>query len=190
MQRYFSCLATPTTPCLLPSLCGECFPGCLVPSLCGDCICVGLGLGTHGFGFGHGGGRMTFCKRNGPLTRLPKKTRKIAAQQSVDCKSLTPTQGATQQSVDCKSLTPTQGATQQSVDCESLTPTQGATQQSVDCKSLTPTQGATQQSVGKRNKKESKNAVPHLPLKEFGTALGPGLCSECRIFTSQQTTFV
>ena len=28
-----------------------------------------------------------------------------------DCKSLTPTQGATQQSVDCKSLTPTQGAT-------------------------------------------------------------------------------
>ena len=32
-----------------------------------------------------------------------------------------------QQSVDCESLSPTQGATQQSVDCESLTPTQGAT---------------------------------------------------------------
>ena len=41
--------------------------------------------------------------------------------------------------VDCKSLTPTQGATQQSVDCESLTPTQAAMQQSVDCESLTPT---------------------------------------------------
>ena len=36
------------------------------------------------------------------------------------------------ESVDCESLTPTQGATQQSVNCESLTPTQGATQQSVD----------------------------------------------------------
>ena len=42
------------------------------------------------------------------------------------------------QSVDCESLTPTQGAIQQSVDCESLTPTQGATQQSMDCESLTP----------------------------------------------------
>ena len=50
-------------------------------------------------------------------------------------------------SVDCKSLTPTQGATQQSVDCGSLTPTQGATQPSVDCKSLIPIQGATPQSV-------------------------------------------
>ena len=49
-------------------------------------------------------------------------------------------QEATQQSVDCESLTPSQGATQQSVDCESLTPTQGATQQSVDCESLTLTQ--------------------------------------------------
>ena len=46
-----------------------------------------------------------------------------------------------QQSMDCESLTPTQGATQQSMNCESLTPTQGATQQSVDCESLTPTQG-------------------------------------------------
>ena len=134
--------ALPATPCLLPSLCGECFPGCLLPSLCDDYICVDLGLGTHGFGFGHGGGRMTFCKGNHPLTRLPKKTRKIA------------------------------------------------TQQSVDCESLTPTQGATQQSMGKRNKKESKNAVQRSPLKEFGAALGPGFCSECRIFTSQQTTFV
>ena len=42
--------------------------------------------------------------------------------------------GGTQQSVDCESLTPTQGATQQSVDCESLTPTRGVTQQSVDSK--------------------------------------------------------
>ena len=55
--------------------------------------------------------------------------------------------------------------------------------------SLTPTQGATQQSVGNRNKKEKKNAV-RSPQKEFGAALGPGFCSECRIFTSQQTTFV
>ena len=39
-----------------------------------------------------------------------------------------------QKSVDCESLTPTEGATQQSVDCESLTPTQGATQKSVDSK--------------------------------------------------------
>ena len=28
------------------------------------------------------------------------------------------------------------------------------------------------------------------PLKEFGVALGPGFCSECRISTSPQTTFV
>ena len=28
------------------------------------------------------------------------------------------------------------------------------------------------------------------PMKEVGAALGPGFCSECRIFTSQQTTFV
>ena len=76
-----------------------------------------------------------------------KHTPRLTYQQSVDCESLAPTQGATQQSVDCESLTPTQGATQQSVDCESLAPTQGATQQSVDCESLTPTQGATQQSV-------------------------------------------
>ena len=56
--------------------------------------------------------------------------------------------------------------------------------------SLTPTAEATQQSVEKRNKQERKNAVPRSPLKEFGVALGPGFCSECRIFTSQQTTFV
>ena len=96
---------------------------------------------------GPGGGRMIFCKGNRPLTRLAKKTRKIATQQSVDCESLTPTRGATQKSVDCESLTPTRGATQQSVDCESLTPTRGATQKSVDCESLTPTRGATQKSV-------------------------------------------
>ena len=112
-----------------------------------------------------------------------------AMQQSVDCESLTPTQGASQQSVDYESLTPTQGAKQQSVDCVPVTPTQGATQQSEDCESLTPTQGATQQSVGKRNKKERKNAV-RSPQKELGAALGLGFCSECRIFTSQQTTFV
>ena len=76
------------------------------------------------------------------------------------------------------------------MDCESLTPTQGARQQSVDCESLTPTQGGAQQSVGKRDKKERKNAVPRPPLKEFGAAVGPWFCSECRIFTSQQTTFV
>ena len=64
--------------------------------------------------------------------RPSKASRYDVASLSVDCESLTPTQGATQQSVDCKSLTPTQGATQQSVDCKSLTPTQGATQQSVD----------------------------------------------------------
>ena len=32
--------------CLLPSLCGKCFPGCLLPSLCGECIHFGLGFGT------------------------------------------------------------------------------------------------------------------------------------------------
>ena len=74
-------------------------------------------------------------------------------QKSVNCESLTPTQGATQQSVDCESLTPTRGATQKSVDCESLTPTRGATQQSVDCESLTPTRGATQQKVGVKKTK-------------------------------------
>ena len=60
--------ALPATPCLLPSLCGECFPGCLLPSLCGNFFCGGLDLGTHGYGFGHGDGRMNFCKGNRPLT--------------------------------------------------------------------------------------------------------------------------
>ena len=46
------------------------------------------------------------------------------------------------------------------------------------------------QSVGKRDTKERKNAIPRSPLKEFGAALGRGFCSECTIFTSQQTTFV
>ena len=92
--------------------------------------------------------------------------------------------------MDGESLTPTQGATQQSVDGESRTPTERAMQQSVDCESLTPSQGATQQSVGKRDKKERKNAVPRSPIKEFGAALWPAFCFECRIFTSQQTTFV
>ena len=43
--------------------------------------------------------------------------------------------------------------------------------------------------MGKRDKKERKNAVPRSPLKEFGAARGPGFCSQCKIFTSQQTTF-
>ena len=31
---------------------------------------------------------------------------------------------------------------------------------------------------------------PRSPLKELGAALGPGFCSECRIFIAQQTTIV
>ena len=54
----------------------------------------------------------------GGVTDLPPDAKLCKMQQSVDCVSLTPTQGATQQSVDCESLTPTQGAMQQSVDSE------------------------------------------------------------------------
>ena len=96
-----------------------------------------------------------------------------ATQQSMECESLTPTQGATQRSVDCESLTPTQGATQQSVDCESLTPTQGATQQSVDCESLTPTQGATQQSVDSKIVPVFSIAPEGWGPKEGGNATSP-----------------
>ena len=55
MQLLYSrfLMTMPPRQCLLPSLCGECFPGCLLPSLCGECIGIALGFGTHGFGFGH-----------------------------------------------------------------------------------------------------------------------------------------
>ena len=83
------------------------------------------------------------------------------------------TRRSTQQSLDCESLTPTQGATQQSVDCESLTPTQGATQQSVDCESLTPTQGAMQQSVDSEIVPVSSIAPEGCCPKEGGNATSP-----------------
>ena len=78
MQLLYSrfLMTMPPRQCLLPSLCGECFPGCLLPSLCGECIGIGLGFGTHGFGFGHCA-RWKFCDTgNRPLPHLPKKTRK------------------------------------------------------------------------------------------------------------------
>ena len=47
------------------------------------------------------------------------------------------------------------------------------------------------QSVGKKDKKRRERMhYRRAPLKEFGTALRLDLCSECRIFTSQQTIFV
>ena len=55
--------------------------------------------------------------------------------------------------------------------------------------SVSPTRGATP-NRGKENKKDERKNAVHSLQKEFGTALGPGFCSEGRIFTSQQTTFV
>ena len=78
MQLLYSrfLMTMPPRQCLLPSLCGECFPGCLLPSLCGECIGIGLGFGTHGFGLGHCAG-WKFCDTgNRPLPHLPKKGRK------------------------------------------------------------------------------------------------------------------
>ena len=101
MQLLYSqfLMTMPPRQCLLPSLCGEYFPGCLLPSLCGRCIGIGLGFGTHGFGFGHCAG-WKFCDTgNRPLPHLPKKRGKTSLS------------GATQQCVDCESLTPTRGAT-------------------------------------------------------------------------------
>ena len=115
---YYSALGGPTW-CLLPSLCGECFPGCLLPSLDGDCMYCDLGFGTHRFGFGHHAER--FCKGNRPLEHLPKKSAEKcripnSRGHTKAWESVSPTRGATQHSVDCESLTPTQGAMQQSVD--------------------------------------------------------------------------
>ena len=42
----------------------------------------------------------------------------------------------------------------------------------------------------RETRKKERTQYRCSPLKEFGAALGPGVCSECRIFTSQQTTFV
>ena len=54
MQLLYSrfLMTMPPRQCLLPSLCGECFPGCLLPSLCGECIGIGLGFSTQGLGLG------------------------------------------------------------------------------------------------------------------------------------------
>ena len=41
-----------------------------------------------------------------------------------------------------------------------------------------------------KEKQERKKECNVFAQKEFGAALGPGFCSECRIFTLQQTTFV
>ena len=114
----------------------------------------------------------TIMAPNFEIQEITSGTRR-STQQSLDCESLTPTQGATQQSVDCESLTPTQGATQQSLDCESLTPTRGATQQSVDCESLTPTRGATQQSVDSEIVPVSSIAPEGWGPKEGGNATSP-----------------
>ena len=70
-------MTMPPRQCLLPSLCGECFPGCLLPSLCGECIGIGLGFSTHGFGFGHCAG-WKFCDTGYEQTnRLTNKSHKL-----------------------------------------------------------------------------------------------------------------
>ena len=55
--------------------------------------------------------------------------------------------------------------------------------------SVSPTRGATLKR-GKENKKDERKNAMCSPQKEFGAALGLGFCSKCKIFTSQQITFV
>ena len=76
-------MTVPPRQFLLPSLCGECFPGCLLPSLCGECIGIGLGLGTTGFGFGHCAGWTFYGTGNRPLPHLPRKCGKTLGQDLV-----------------------------------------------------------------------------------------------------------
>ena len=71
-----------------------------------------------------GRGGRTNTGRRGPIFS---KAGNMGEELGLDCKSLTPTRGATQQSVDSESPSPTRGATQQSADCESLTPIRAAT---------------------------------------------------------------
>ena len=66
---------------------------------------------------------------------------------------------ATQQSVDCESLTPTQGATQQSVDYEYLTPTRGATEQSVVVKKRGGEESGRQNFLGDPHQRGAKSEV-------------------------------
>ena len=85
---------------------------------------------------------------------------------------------------------------------ESVSPTQGATPKHGN--PYTPTRRATpkrgspypqlegpHQRVGKSDRKTKETTqYRRSPLKEFGAALGLGLCSECTIVTLQQTTCV
>ena len=80
MQRYFSRLASPTLPTLvaLRRMLSRVPTRIALRRLH---LCSFRFRHTR-FGLGHGGGWMTFCKGNPPLTRLPKKARKIATQKT------------------------------------------------------------------------------------------------------------
>ena len=220
MQLLYSRLlmTMPPTQCLLPLLCGKCFPGCLLPPLCG--IGIGLGLGTHGFGFGHCAGWTFYGTGNHPLPHLPKKHGKTSGLDLIPypqfkgpCKSVgVRIPNSRGHAKVWESVSPTQGAMPKR---GSLYPQLDRPRKSVGVRipnstghtkaweSVSPTRGATKcgspypqiegprQNVGTRDRTmKERTQYRHSPLKEFGAALGLGFCYEYRIFTSQQTTFV